>query len=309
MKNAPTFLSGCVAGTLVTFCLYLSTVYLTQLTNPSALYTQLSRESSNLEVTTVTVEESATSGENSPGAPDIFTGVKSWVESIGDTGAYTSVVHVSPRNYLLPVVYTSGHIASKTLKTINSTWGKRTEGWVVAVGTKDSNASHSRGNKHLLLLDKCQNLEHGSPFIKGEELFCLLTAIHDNYIDKYQWFIVVHRTTYVAVNQLVKMLLQFDSSEPIYMGHPDSFTVTQRNRYGLVSHEKICRSNAGIILSRSALKRVAPHLRNCRGLGLSSSLRGSTGAGDVELGRCISRRLGVTCSHSLKVSEGVGRKL
>lgn len=310
MKNAPTFLSGCVVGTLVTFCLYLSTVYIAQLSNPTALYAQLIREDSTaVEVTTLTIDdevEEATSGENSP---DVFAGVRSWVESTlvsGDTGAYTSVLHVSPRNFLLPVVYTSGHSMASTLHAVNSTWGQRTDGWAVAVGMKDSNTSitgKNKDNRHLLLAERCHDFDAGGgPFIKGEELFCLLTAIHDSYIDKYQWFVLVHRSTYVAVNQLVKMLLQFDSSELQYIGQPYSFGVTEMTKYGLVSHEKVCRSTAGIILSRAALKKIVPHLRNCRGYGLSKGLRGMTGSGDVELGTCFSRRLGVICSQSLKVT-------
>ena len=319
MKNAPTFLSGCVVGTLVTFTLYLSTAYLTQLTSSSGLYSQLVREGgiyTGVEVTTITSEEGdemATNSDNSQ-APDVFSGVKSWMESTlgGDVGAYTSVVPVSPRNFLLPVAYTVGYNRENASLWVNSTWGQRTDGWAVAVGTKEADITitdEERANKHLLIAEKCRDFDASDgPFIRGEELFCLLTAIHDAYIDKYQWFILVHKSTYVAVNQLVKTLLQFDSSMPMYIGQPDNFNIVQRNTYGLVSHERVCRSNAGIILSRAALKRVVPYLRNCLGTNWSKGLRGSLGSGDVELGKCFSRRLGVTCSQSLQVSW-VGREL
>lgn len=304
MKNAPTFLSGCVVGTLVTFTLYFCTVYLTQLTDSGALYAQLiHRDLADASITTDLDEETTGAEQTTSGDVDMFAGVKSWVESTlmgAEAGAYTSVIHITTRNFLLPIVYSSIIQKNQAMYLVNSTWGQRTDSWTLAVGASNYSATLlDEGNVHLLLAKKCQNFLEVS--ISEEQLFCLLTAIHDSYIDKYQWFVVFHKSTYVAVNQLVKTLLQFDSSETFYIGKPSTYSITEMTKLGLVSHERICQADAGLILSRAALKRIVPHLQSCQGLGLSRGLRGKEGEGDVELGRCISRRLGVTCSHSLMV--------
>lgn len=301
MKNAPSFLGGCLVGTLVTFILYFSTVYIAQ--NRSSL--QLVRD---LEEETTTNDDSdlelATAESPSTGH-GLFVGMRTWVEStlldIGvGTGAFTSTVHISAREFVLPIVISSRAEMASTLSIVNSTWGHQTEGWVVALGTKGA-AKPVRHQKHLLVAQKCQDFPMMDS-ISAEQVFCLLAAISELYVDKYQWFIVVQRSTYVAVNQLTKTLLQLDSSEMFYIGQPASYSVTEMTRMGLVSHESICRGDAGIVLSRAALRKITPHLRNCWGYGLSKGLRGPRqGVGDVELGRCFSRRLGITCSHSLKV--------
>ncbi len=304
--HAPTFLSGCVVGTLVTFSLYFITVYITQ-NNATALYAQIVRDLNSEDATTPDTT-SAFGTESTPSEEDMLAGVKSWVESTltgGESGAFTSVIHITARNYLLPIAYSSRGAIEGVLHDVNNTWGQRTEGWTVAVGTRGAKISSQKTNhNHLLLLKECDDfLLKADGHLSAERYFCLLTAIHDAYIDKYQWFVIVDSDTYVAVNHLVQTLLQFDSSELFYIGRPAPYDTTQMNEFGLVHHEKICMLNAGIVLSRAALKKIAPHLRNCLGLRLSAGWNGRGGMADVELGRCFSRKLGITCSHSIKVSK------
>ena len=292
-----------MAGTAITFILYLFSIYLADLSSPSVLYSQLMdaaiREAGDCnlsyaararEENTLTVKEE-----------DLLTDVMSWMESTLDGGDYNP--YISARNFLLPVVYTSGQNIDAQLRLVNSTWGQTTE-WVMAVGTKDSNiTSRLKSRRHLLLADRCSDLgQFSSPTLGTDQLFCLLQTVHDAYIDKYQWFVFVHWSTYVAVNQLVKTLLQFDSSEVHYIGQPASYSLTEMTRLGLVRHEKVCRSDAGMVLSRAALKGIVPSLRGCKGNKLSKGLRGISSTGEVDLGRCFSRRLGITCSQSLMVS-------
>ena len=179
---------------------------------------------------------------------------------------------------------------------ISSSWGAVVNDWNIAAGTKGTESAHA-DQRHLSLLQDC--VDFNKTVLSADQLFCLLQSLHDTYIEQYQWFVISPRSTYVALNQLVKTLMQFDSSEISYIGLPSSYSVTEMTRYSLVSHEKICRGEAGIVLSRAALKGIVPHLQGCLGYGFSQGLRGLRGEGDVELGRCFSRRLGVTCSQSV----------
>ena len=301
-------------GTLVTFTLYLATLYLAESNASRLLFTQPVREevttaSSSSEEKTTESPEGATEGEETE-SRDVLAGVKSWVESTlvggADSGAFTSVIHITARNYLLPIAYSSRGYLEGVLHGVNSTWGQRTEGWTVAVGTKGAEISSPHKNhNHLLLAESCDDfVPDQDNRLSPEQYFCLLKSIHDSYIDNYQWFVIIDSYTYVAVNHLVQTLLQFDSSEIFYIGKPASYDVTEMNRFGLVQHEKICKIEAGIVLSRAALKKIVPQLKSCRGYGIGRGWKGRREMmADVEIGRCFSRRLGVTCSHSIKVSS------
>lgn len=287
MKNSSTFLSGCIAGALVTYLLYICTLYLAQ-------SDEISAASSNIDGIVVELEKRAAAGVD----------LRNWLWSSagGDHGAggYTTaaVDAGSVRGVVLQVVHSSMNELQSVLHDISSTWGAVVNSWEVAAGTKGIEVGTRADQTHLLLLENCADFDDKTT-LSADKLFCLLQYIHDTHIDKYQWFIISPRSTYVALNQLVKTLMQFDSSEVSYIGLPSSYSVAEMTRYSLVSHERICRGGAGIVLSRAALKGIVPHLQGCLGYGLSQGLRGLRGMGDVELGRCFSRRLGVTCSQSV----------
>lgn len=279
-----------MAGALTTYLLYLSTHYLAQ--------------SDRVEEDRIELEADAIT-DRAPTVEQRLAGVdlRKWLQSEasiigGGYGGYTAAVdHGSVRGVVLQVVHSSMKGLERALHDISSTWGASINDWQVAAGTKGIELAHA-DQSHLLLLQNCEDFDDRT-VLSAEKLFCLLQKIHDTHIEQYQWFIISPRSTYVALNQLVKTLMQFDSSKVSYIGLPSSYSVPEMTRHGLVSHERICRGRAGIVLSRAALKGIVPYLQGCLGYGFSQGLRGLRGKGDVELGRCFSRRLGVTCSQSV----------
>lgn len=273
------FLVGCAAGTLVTSLLYFSTCY-------TEIWTRDLGE--RAEGPTLTAEMAA--------------GQRDRVQnhlSLVDSGAYSSVFLASARNFVLPVVFTSRNGIGNALYSVNSTWGAQREDWSIAVGTKGARITSSVAHDHLLLMQRCEDFDGVA--LSAKALFCLLTSLHETHLEHYQWFLIAHTSTYVALNRLIEILVELDSSQVAYIGRRSSHSVPEMNKLSLLSHEHICKLDSGIVLSRAALRRVVPHLQHCVGYGLSRGFAGPGGLlGEVELGRCFSRRLDITCSESVE---------
>lgn len=291
------FLVGCVAGALVTSLLYFSTCYISQQT--AEIWT---RDVGAEGAATADVAAAATGSGGMAGVQ------RERVQkhlSMVDSGAYSSVFLASARNFVLPVVFTARNEMSVTLHSVSTTWGAQRENWAVAVGTKGARVTSSVAeHDHLLLMQSCGDFD--GVMLSAEQLFCLLTSLHKARVEQYQWFLIVHRFTYVALNRLINILVELDSSEVVYIGRRSSYSVPEMNKLGLLSHEHICMLNSGILLSRAALRRVVPLLQHCVGYGLSRGFAGPGGLlGEVELGRCFSRRLDTTCSQSMEEHQEV----
>ena len=282
MKNsvaASYFLAGCLAGTMVTFLLYFITCYTAPGYDMDTASPELGRKMKWTVQNHVSLSDSA-------------------------AGAYASVfLSSAAKNYVLPVVFAARNEMPDTLHSVNVTWGAQWKDWAIAVGTKGNRISPSmKKHNHLLLMHKCKDFNRVS--LSAEQLFCLLTSLHEARGDQYQWFLVVHRSTYVAVDRLIQFLMDLDPGRVAYLGQRSSYSVEELNKLGLLHHHQVCKLDSGVILSRKALQKIAPLLQHCVGYGIS---RGFVGpgelVGDVELGRCFSQRLDTTCSQVIEEEE------
>ena len=126
----------------------------------------------------------------------------------------------------------------------------------------------------------------------------MLKYMYDNYLDDYNWFLRADDDVYVRTKELVDFLSQLDPSEPLYMGQPGLGKPEDRERLKLFPHECYCMGGPGILYSNGLLRRLGPHLEECLQNVVVSYNE------DVEVGRCVSRRVGVQCTWSYQVSSG-----
>ena len=122
--------------------------------------------------------------------------------------------------------------------------------------------------------------------------------MYDNHLDDYNWFLRADDDVYVRTKELVDFLSQLDPSEPLYMGQPGLGKPEDRERLKLFPHECYCMGGPGILYSNGLLRRLGPHLEECLQNVVVSYNE------DVEVGRCVSRRVGVQCTWSYQVSSG-----
>ncbi|XP_065883291.1 chondroitin sulfate synthase 1-like isoform X3 [Dysidea avara] len=128
-----------------------------------------------------------------------------------------------------------------------------------------------------------------------KKVYRMLKYMHDNYIDEYKWFLRADDDVYIRVPQLVQFLNTLDSSKMVYMGQPGMGKPEDLERIQLHANEHYCMGGTGVIYSNKLLKRLAPHLEDCLANVVVSYNE------DLEVGRCISRRLDVQCTWSYEV--------
>ena len=128
-----------------------------------------------------------------------------------------------------------------------------------------------------------------------KKVFRMLKYMHDNYIDEYKWFLRADDDVYVRVPQLIQFLNTLDSSKMIYMGQPGMGKPQDLERIKLRADEHYCMGGTGVIYSNTLLRRLAPHLDECLTNVVVSYNE------DLEVGRCISRKLDVQCTWSYEV--------
>lgn len=129
-----------------------------------------------------------------------------------------------------------------------------------------------------------------------KKVYRMLRYMHDNYIDKYNWFLRADDDAYIRVPELVKFLSSLDPGEPLYIGSPGLGKPEDLDRIKLLPHERYCMGGPGVIFSRAMLIQLAPFLDDCLENVVVSYNE------DLEVGRCISRRLGIQCTWAYEVS-------
>lgn len=125
--------------------------------------------------------------------------------------------------------------------------------------------------------------------------FMMLKYMHDNYIDKFEWFMRVDDDVYIKPEKLEPFLRSLNSSKPQFIGQAG---LGNKDEFGLLSldyDENFCMGGPGIVMSRETLKLVVPHISSCL-KNLYSTHE------DVEIGRCVKRFAGVSCTWSYEVS-------
>ena len=154
--------------------------------------------------------------------------------------------------------------------------------------------------------------DHGLPVVSlpgvddtyppQKKVYRMLKYMHDNYIHEYNWFMRADDDLYVRVEKLINFLSHLDPNEELYIGQPGFGKLEDLERIKLHSHEHYCMGGPGVIFSRALLVRLAPHLEDCLRNEVISWNE------DLEVGRCISRRLGVQCTWNYEVTKDCPRE-
>lgn len=124
--------------------------------------------------------------------------------------------------------------------------------------------------------------------------FMMLKFMHDNYLDKFEWFMRVDDDVYIRPDQLELFLRSVNSSKPQFIGQAG---LGNDKEFGLLSldyDENFCMGGPGIVMSRETLRLVVPHISYCL-KNLFSTHE------DVEIGRCVRRFANVSCTWAYEV--------
>ncbi|ELT93724.1 hypothetical protein CAPTEDRAFT_42376, partial [Capitella teleta] len=126
--------------------------------------------------------------------------------------------------------------------------------------------------------------------------FMMLKYMHDYYKDKYRFFMRADDDVYIKLDKLANFLHSINGSQALFIGQAGLGTSDEIGRMNLKPGENFCMGGPGMVLTRSTLNRVGPHINECvKNLYTSHE--------DVEVGRCIRKFAGVSCTWAYEMSK------
>lgn len=196
---------------------------------------------------------------------------------------------VEPEKSLVFVgVMTAQKYLDTRAKSVYNTWGRDIPG-------KMSFFSRSGSSTQLdLPLVSLPDVDDSYP--PQKKSFMMLKFMHDNYLNKFEWFMRVDDDVYIKPNKLELLLRSLNSSVPQFIGQAG---LGNKDEFGLLSldyDENFCMGGPGMVFSRETLKRVVPHISYCL-KNLYSTHE------DVEIGRCVRKFANISCTWSYEVSS------
>lgn len=179
-----------------------------------------------------------------------------------------------------------------TIKTravaIHKTWARDIPGKVIFfVGNSDNK---TEVDIPLVVLPVADDV-----YPPQEKAMLMLKYVYEHYVDCFRWFIRADDDVYINSDNLGALLISISSRDDVLLGHPGIGTTEEKGKLGLEEQSNFCIGGTGIVMSRSVLKKVYPHLDHC-------IKHTATAHEDSEVGRCIKKFVGVQCPWGYEVS-------
>ncbi|KAF5307331.1 hypothetical protein FQR65_LT07048 [Abscondita terminalis] len=188
-------------------------------------------------------------------------------------------------NFLLVGVMTAEKYVNTRAKVVYETWGKTVSGKTIFFSSENSRSN----DVPLVPLPKIDD-----SYPPQRKSFAMLKYMYENYIDKYEWFVRADDDVYIRTDRLEKLLQSVDSSKTWFIGQAGRGKPHEIGLLALDKNENYCMGGPGIILSKETLKRVIPNIDYCL-QNLYSKHE------DVELGRCVKKFAGVSCTWAYEM--------
>lgn len=110
--------------------------------------------------------------------------------------------------------------------------------------------------------------------------FHMVKYIADNYLDEYEFFMLIKDSTYLNADKLMNLVKRVSVSEDVYAS-------------GTVIGTNYCSLDAGILLSNSVIRKMIPNVDWCVRNAFSSS-------DDDNFGRCVLHSVNLPCQTSIQ---------
>ncbi len=191
------------------------------------------------------------------------------------------------KQLLFAGIMTAERFLDTRASVVYNTWGKTVPGKVAFFAGNESAIA-----RHSLPVVTLSGVDDSYP--PQRKSLMMLKYMYDNFIDDYQWFMRCDDDVYIRTDKLEELLRGFDSSEELFIGQAGQGLPSERGQLGLGPNDNFCMGGPGIIMSRSVLKKLAPHLEYCLKNLVSSHE-------DVEVGRCVRKHVGVPCTWAFEV--------
>lgn len=207
-----------------------------------------------------------------------------------DTAGFPTQVANHSNTLLIAVVTANQHLQSRA-EAVRETWLRvaAEAGVDVLFYTGEEASDVSVGDIPIVRLPGVDDT-----YPPQKKVFKMLKHAHVNYMDNYKWLLRADDDVYIRVKQLVDFLSIIDYHKFVYMGQPGIGKPEDIERLKLNPHEHFCMGGPGVLFSSSLLAKLVYHVDNCLQHVVSYNE-------DVEVGRCISRHLGIQCTWAYDV--------
>ncbi len=166
---------------------------------------------------------------------------------------------VAPRNILFVGVVTAEKYLNTRAVAINNTWGRDLPNLIYF-------SSHPNKTSIKLPIISLPGV-NDTVYPPQRKVYHMLKYMHDNFIDDYDFFMRSDDDVYVKTDLLLEILQNINPAQDIYMGCPGFGRPDDQSRIKLEGGEHYCMGGPGVIFSRSALRKLAPHLDTCLKVG------------------------------------------
>ncbi|KAJ8029970.1 Chondroitin sulfate synthase 1 [Holothuria leucospilota] len=200
----------------------------------------------------------------------------------------TTVDSVSSRNLIFIGVMTAAKYLPTRAVAVNRTWAQTIPGQVAFFS---SGASEVPAEWNLPVVS-LQGVDDSYP--PQKKSFMMLKYIHDNYIDKYEWFMRADDDVYIKGYKLEPFLRSINGSQKLFLGQAGLGKAEELGLLHLQHGDNFCMGGPGMVFSRETLRSIAPHISYCL-KNLWSTHE------DVEIGRCVRKFAGVDCTWSYEM--------
>ena len=226
----------------------------------------------------------------------------------GGQGMVGSILHYlrperpvkARRNNIFVAVVTTGRYLKTRARAIFETWAKDVKlsnNLSFFVGEDCDTSDPALVDMSIIKMAGIRD----SIYPPQRKVFEVIRYIHTHFGDQFKWFIRADDDIYIRMRSMDEILHSLDWTKMLFLGHPGWGKKEDRQRLKLLSHENYCMGGPGVVFSAATLRSLVPYLDKCR-LGLELYNQQHTPEErwyneDVELGRCVSRTLGVSCTH------------
>lgn len=191
-------------------------------------------------------------------------------------------VHNSNRTLVFVGVMTAEQYLTTRARAVYDTWAQDLPGRIAFFSSEVSRAPG-------LPLVPLRNVDDSYP--PQKKSFLMLLHMYEKYGEKFEWFMRADDDVYVRGDKLEEFLRSVDSRKPQFIGQAGRGTNDEKDVLALDYNENFCMGGPGVLISRETLRRVAPHVKYCLKHLYSTHE-------DVELGRCVAKFAGVSCTWS-----------
>lgn len=202
-----------------------------------------------------------------------------------------SAATVAAESLLFVGVMTADRYLATRAAAVHNTWARRVPGRVMFYSSAASVRPAAAPDLPLVPLPTVDD-----SYPPQKKSFLMLQHMWDNYGAAYEWFMRADDDVYVRPDRLAALLRSVDSRKPVFIGQAGRGNQEEFGLLSLEYDENFCMGGPGVIMSRETLARVVPHVKHC----LKNLF---TAHEDVELGRCVQKYAGVSCTWSYEVTH------